>query len=127
MPGEPGQGVRGALRVLQQDVLGDLQLERGRGTPCRASRAATEPAKPGVCTSRGETFTATGTMRPFPRQAATWRRAVSRTYSVRWGIRPEDSAMAMNSSGLTRPRSGCTQRTSASSPRTRPSKPTFGW
>ncbi len=88
------------------------------GTPCRASRAATDPANPGVCTSRGETFTATGTNSPWARHLATWARAVSSTYSVRCGISPDDSAIAMNSSGGTFPRSGCTHRTSASSPAT---------
>ncbi len=97
------------------------------GTPWRASRAATAPAKPGVWTSRGDTLTATGTLRPWARHRATWARAVSSTYSVRCGISPEVSAIAMNSSGDTRPRSGCTQRTRASSPATWPSKRTFGW
>src|SRR5690606_30841774 len=41
------------------------------GTPCRASRAATEPANPGECTSRGETLTATGTNNPCDRHSAT--------------------------------------------------------
>ncbi len=31
MPGEPGEGVGGPLRILQQHMLGYLQLERSRG------------------------------------------------------------------------------------------------
>jgi hypothetical protein len=43
-------------------------------------------------------------------------------------IRPVSSATGMNSAGYTRPRSGCSQRTNASSPASSPDMfDTLGW
>src|SRR5665647_1332201 len=54
--------------------------------------------------------------------------AVSRTWRVSGPISPVCSAKGMNSSGKTRPRSGCCQRTRASTPTTSPVlMPTWGW
>ena len=50
---------------------------------------------------------------------ATWSSDCSRTAVVRSRIRPESSTSGRNASGSSRPRVGCCQRTSASTPRTR--------
>ncbi|CAM5295474.1 hypothetical protein SPURM210S_06654 [Streptomyces purpurascens] len=95
-------------------MLRYLQLERSRGDAVPGEPGGDGAREAGaVHVTRGD-VPATGTNRPWERQRATWPSAASRTYSVRWGIRPEDSAIAMNSSGGTLPRSGCTQRTRAS-------------
>ncbi|ESU47394.1 hypothetical protein P376_4633 [Streptomyces sp. HCCB10043] len=53
--GEPGQGVGGALRVLQQHVLGDLQLERSRGHAVAGEAGGDAPREAGgVDVARGD-------------------------------------------------------------------------
>ena len=83
--------------------------------PRRAAMAATCAGNMGLPAWRPETLTDT----PMAGsscccQAAVWRHACSSTCSPSSAIRPLSSAIGMNSSGETMPRSGCAQRTSAS-------------
>ena len=57
---------------------------------------------------------------PSESQVANCRQAVFRTKSPIGRISPVSSAIGMNMSGGTRPRRGCCQRISASTPTTRP-------
>ena len=62
------------------------------------------------------------------RNAAAASIACRITQSPSGTISPLSSAISMNSSGGTIPRTGCCQRTSASSPRVRPvARSTMGW
>ena len=84
-------------------------------SPERSAIAATWAGKVGSITWRPETLTETPSSGSMSRcQAAVWRQACSRTCSPSSAIRPASSATGMNSSGEIRPRSGCSQRTSAS-------------
>ena len=60
--------------------------------------------------------------------STTCRQARSSTQRPSGTTRPVSSASGMNASGLTRPRCGCIQRTSASTPTTPPvAIETIGW
>ena len=100
----------------------------GRSPLCSAI-AATWAGNSGLTTWRPETLTDTPIAGSMSRcQAAVWRQANSRTCSPSRAISPVSSAIGMNSSGPTRPRSGCCQRTSASVDTGRPvARSITGW
>ena len=101
------------------------------GSPL-SSRAAATSAIIRSCSSwRLETFTLTVKPDESPillTHSAAWVQARASTHRPICRIRPDSSAMGMNSSGGTRPRSGCCQRTRASTPTVWPvSMATTGW
>ena len=104
-------------RRLEQRGLGDLEAEprRPAGRPRRAS-SRRPSTKSGCWISRAETLTQRKSG-PRSRPPATASRQASRRTQRPIGrIAPFSSAISMNSPGDTRPRSGCCQRTSASTP-----------
>ena len=113
----------GARRVGHDRALGDLELERARPGALSDGEQAhrRRPAAAGRAGSRIDEVDRDRRARG-PRRATrgTARSASSSTRSVSGRISPVCSASGMNSSGQSRPRSGCCQRTSASTLRTRP-------
>ena len=98
------------------------------GTPAAPSCVATEAGNAGSSRQRVLTFTETGSVCPSSSRsranASDWSRT---TVVMRW-MSVVLSASAMNSAGSSRPRVGCCQRTSASTPTSSPeSAATLGW
>ncbi len=98
------------------------------GTPLSRSARSTTATK-SICASwRAETLTETQRSRPWARHAASWRQDSSRTQAPIGTIGPSSSAMRRNSPGSSSPRSGWSQRSSASQPIGMPSAiATSGW
>ena len=77
---------------------------------------------------RAERFTDTPRSRPRSRQRTIWRSARTITYSVVAEMSAVCSIIGMNVAGMSVPRVGCCQRSSASTPATLPVlRSTFGW
>ena len=90
-------------------------------TPLRRSTLATLVTKPGVASCRNDTLTAMLNRAGYRLcQSRNWRHACSRTQRPSGSISPDSSASGMNSIGLTSPRCGCCQRSSASTLASRP-------
>ncbi len=87
---------------------------RSAGTPSRSSVSATSSGRFTSRRSRPLTLTATATSSPASRQARHWRTDASSTIRVSGRIRPVCSASGRKTSGVSSPRVGCCQRTSAS-------------
>ena len=88
--------------------------------PVSRSTAPTTPGMPVSAIWRAETLTLSAGRRAGSAPAAT-RQAVRSTSSPSSTIRPESSATGMNSDGGIAPRSGWSQRSSASTPAIRSS------
>ncbi len=103
-------------------------------TPARSRMSTVSWTRPGWVSWQGERLTL---MRSGPaappspyrsRHRRAWRTDCSRTQRPNGTIRPVCSASGMNRSGPSTPCCGCSQRTSASAPRTLPSpRWTSGW
>ena len=92
--------------------------------------ASTSSTKSGWTSCRAEMLTLTVNDPAVTRscQASTWRHAWLSTHRPISRIESDSSATRMKSSGPIRPRSGCSQRTSASTPTIRPvAISTIGW
>ena len=86
---------------------------RSGSRPLEASAFITISGKPLLANCTTDTLTATRT--DFGQFNASWQ-ARRNAHSPNWLIRFSSSAIGMNTSGLTPPRSGWTQRMSASNP-----------
>ena len=111
--------VDGVARSSAVSVELDDEVGR-RATPCSARASRTPSTKPGLLDLSGRHVDATPTGRPAsPVRRPTppiWRHASPSTQRPIGRIEPCSSAISMKSPGGTRPRSGCCQRTSASTP-----------
>ena len=113
------QRSRPGLRLVHQDALGDLELEQvGRQAGLGEDRRRPASTRSGWVNWRADRLTLMTSCDPgsVSSQARACRQAVSSTQRPIGMIRPVSSASGMNDSGGTRPRVGCCQRTSASSP-----------
>ena len=121
-----------ALADSSTRTLSVISRRRWTGSrPVRATISATVAGRSRWATWRAERLTATSKGRASGRcscQARIWRQARSCTQRPIGSIRPLSSAIETNSAGSSRPRSGCCQRTSASSPLISPERRlTTGW
>jgi hypothetical protein len=101
----------------------DYSLHGPPGKAVFADREWTAPAKG---TLAGENVQL-GELYDAPQIAANCAQAASSTHWPIGRISPDSSAKGINSAGDTTPRRGCCQRTSASTPVTRPPPTTCGW
>ena len=111
---QPQQRFPEIVRIVHEDALGDLQTELAGSTPLRASASATMSTIPGETIWRTETLTATVIEGSVSCHCANRSHACPRTQAPMGTISPDSSASGMKSSGLTKPRSGCSQRINAS-------------
>ena len=113
---QPRDGLLGALGVLHQRALGDFDGEQlgGNARACE-SRPSNSCGRSRSSRSRLETFTET-LRRARRKPDATLARRLFHDPAGECLIMPVCSAKGMNSPGGTMPRSGCSQRTSASTP-----------
>jgi len=103
--------------VAEQNALGDLDYKLRRVTPVDANTSATWLTDEGLPRCRPEPLTAIRGVLPKVRLHVTaWRHASSRTHSPMATTSPDSSAMGMKSNGEMVPRSGWSQRNSASNP-----------
>ena len=120
------------LGVAHERALGDLQPQRRRlDAARRAARAPRRSAAraPRAGAARGSRSSRAAEHRARPRATRTaWRHACSSAHTPSGTMRPVSSASGTNSIGATRPRSGCSQRISASKPTSVPwSRSIIGW
>ena len=103
--------------VAEQNALGDLEYKLRRVTPVDANTSATWPTNEGSPSCRPEPLTAIRGVHPKVQLHVTaWRHASSRTHSPMATTSPDSLAMGMKSNGGMVPRSGWSQRNSASNP-----------
>ena len=120
---------QGAVRVDHDRALGDLELQLCRREPFLVEDAAHGRDELDVeQVGDGEVDRDRKVDGPRRRHGRHCRTARRSTSSVSGLIRPVCSARGMNSSGLIVPRSGCSQRASASTPIGRSVRTSnFGW
>ena len=119
-----------SLHVLHDRVFGNFDLDpicgQSRGIEI-CEEAFEKPSCSSCCDVCLPTIAAHVTV-TGPAPLATSVNACIWTHSSNWMMRPVSSATDKKSSGSIRPRRGCCQRTSASTPMMRPSaKSTCGW
>ncbi len=116
----------GSLRSTPRSLSSNLS-SAGSVSRCRRMDW-TVPTKSACSSWVREMLTDTGTVgTPAAAHSSSWRQASSSTQVPIWGIRPVSSAIGMNSSGGTSPRSGCGQRIRASRPVIVPPASSSGW
>jgi hypothetical protein len=94
-----GQDVRRAGGVTHEDLLGDLQVQRGRRYAVAGQHVGNIAGSAVSCRLEADRFTATTRSRPSARQARHCSMAISRTCVVSWPINPARSARDRNTSG----------------------------
>ena len=93
VPGEGGERVGRTLRVLQEDVLGDLQLQAACRDSVPGEPSGDGAGEAGCVHVTGRYVHRDRHVSPSERHRATWASAVSSTYSVSRGISPDVSAI----------------------------------
>ncbi|MEN9486268.1 MAG: hypothetical protein RJB37_4148 [Pseudomonadota bacterium] len=126
---------RSVLRRSSTSTVADIAIDsvistdsNVAGTCACRSVASSWGTNWGLANCEGETFTATGRRMPASSQRRHCATASAITCWPSAPIRPACSATSMKAAGASRPRCGCCQRTSASTPvsaRVRAS--TLGW
>ena len=116
-----------ALRISTPSVISMASSCASSRTP--DSWRARKRVRSGPQNSRADTLIDTGTgCMPLPCQLISCRTVVRATQRSMSEINPVCSAIGMKSAGDTNPRTGCSQRSSASAPHSRRSSMlNFGW